>query len=323
MPDQTRRRTLLAGAAFAALMTAATMPAQAAWPEKPITIVISWPAGGATDIVGRALQPHLADRLGTEIIIKNVAGAGGTIGAAEAARAKPDGYTYYLSTPSVLTSMPHMRPLPYDPKGFVPVGRINDTPMVVMVTQESPYHSIEDLVEDARSRPGEVTYASTGAGTLPHITTIALQSDAEIELKHVPFKGSAEVMKALMGGVVDVFSDQAQLVPRYDLRPLGVWAAERLPEFPDVPTMKEQGYDREFSIWLGLFAPEGTPDEIVREMSGVLGDTLADPDVRAEFTKLQLSPSYLDPEQLGAFVETEYERNKELMAIAGIKKKKD
>ncbi|MDF1584825.1 Bug family tripartite tricarboxylate transporter substrate binding protein [Marinimicrococcus flavescens] len=321
MPRHTRRATLLAGAALTAVMTVtAAMPAQAAWPEKPVTFLIPWPAGGATDIVGRALQPYLAERLGTEVIIKNVVGAGGTIGAAEAARAKPDGYTLFLTTPSVLTSMPHMRPLPYDPKGFVPIGRINDTPMVVMVTKTSPHESIADIVEDAKGKPGELTYASTGAGTLPHITMISLQSSADVELKHVPFKGSAEVMKALLGDVVDVFSDQAQLIPRYDLRPLGVWAKERLPEFPDVPTMKEQGYDQAFSIWLGLFGPEGTPDEVVQKMSAVLEDTLEDPAVVEEFKKLQLAPGYMNPGELADFVESEYERNKNLMGMAGIKK---
>lgn len=320
MPDTSRRAMLLAGAAFAALSVAGAAPAEAAWPEKPVTLIIPWPAGGATDIVGRALQPYLAERLGTEVIIKNVAGAGGTIGAAEAARAKPDGYTFFMTTPSVLTSMPHMRPLPYDARTFVPVGRINDTPMVVMVTRDSPYHSIADVLEAAKGNPGGIAYASTGAGTLTHITMISLQNSAGVELKHVPFKGSAEVMKALMGGVVDVFSDQAQLIPRYDLRPLGVWAEERLPEFPDTPTMKEQGFDQAFSIWIGIFGPEGTPDEVVAKLSSVLGETLDDPAVRDEFTKLQLSPGYMDAGELAAFVDSEYEHNKDLMAIAGIKK---
>ena len=161
-----------------------------------------------------------------------------------------------------MTTQPHLRELPYDLDSFEAIGRINITPMVMMVTQESEYQTLEAILEKSKAEPSSVTFASTGAGTLPHISILALNEAAGIETRHLPFQGSANVMQALLGGTVDVFSDQAQLVPQYELHPVAVWADERLPEFPDTPTLKESGYDFALANWLGVFVPTGTPDDV-------------------------------------------------------------
>jgi tripartite-type tricarboxylate transporter receptor subunit TctC len=176
------------------------------------------------------------------------------------------------------------------------------------------------VLDDAKANPAKVKFASTGAGTLPHISILALNKAANIETKHIPYKGSANVMKALLGGEIDVFSDQAQLVPKYDLRALSTWSASRLPEFSAVPTMKELGYDFELENWVGVFAPKGTPQPVIDKLAAALRDTLADQGVIDALDKLKVAVAHLGPAELAAFAQRDYTRNRDLLKEAGLLK---
>lgn len=313
-------RRVLCTLLFAMVLVVPFTSASAQYPDKPVTIIVAWAAGGATDLVTRVMQPVLSQKLGADLIIRNVEGAAGTIGTAESARAPADGYTLLFTPTGPLTTQPHLRDIPYDLDSFAAVGRIAVTPMLMMVTQASPYRSLQDVLDDAKANPGKVKFASTGAGTLPHISILALNKAANIDTKHIPYKGSANVMKALLGGEIDVFSDQAQLVPKYELRALSTWSASRLPEFPDVPTMKELGYDFELENWLGVFAPKGTPQPVIDKLAAALRDTIADQGVIDALDKLKVTVAHLGPAELAVFAQRDYERNRDLLKEAGLLK---
>ncbi len=286
-----------------ALIASVAAPVQAAYPEKPITIIVAWDAGGAIDLVTRSLQPVLSKQLGADLVVKNVSGAAGTIGTAEAARAKPDGYTILITPTGPLTTQPHMRKLPYDFDSFAAIGRIAVSEMLMMATKTSKYKTLKDVVDGAKADPGQVKIASTGAGTLPHISILALDKEAGIKSKHIPYKGSANVMKALLGGEVDLFSDQALLVPKYDLHPIVAWSEKRLPDFPNVPTVKESGYDISMANWAGLFAPKGTPQAVIDKLATALKNTLADPSIIKAMDNLKTDIGYMPPKEFATFAD--------------------
>ncbi len=306
-----------------AAIVATPATAFAAYPERPVTMVVVFPAGGATDLIGRLIQPALAKALGVDVVVKNAGGGGGTIGTAEVAAAKPDGYTIGLAPIGPTTTQPHLRELPYDtPKDLIPVCRVYDSPVVMMAAKDGKYADLKAMVEAAKSAPRSVTYASVAPGSIPHVVMAALEQAAGIEMKHVPFPGSAAMVKALLGGTVDALADVANLAPKYDLRPLAVYAEERMPEFPDTPTMREFGYDLIYSIWGGLFAPAGTPDEAVQTLSAACGEAMTDAKVIEGMKKQQTPIAYLDTAAFTSFVKSEYEKNGKVLAAAGLAKKK-
>jgi tripartite-type tricarboxylate transporter receptor subunit TctC len=314
------RRTLFASAiavAGAALFWSPTS-ALAAYPERPVTIIVAWTAGGATDLVARSIQPELSKKLGAELIIKNIAGASGTIGTAEAARAKPDGYTILITPTGPMTTQPHLRKIPYGLDSFAPVGRIAVAPVMMMVPKTSKLQTLNDVIETAKANPGKLKFASSGAGTLPHIAILALNKAAGIDTKHIPYKGSANAMKALLGGEVDVFSDMAQLVPKYDVHPVISWTKARNPEFPNVASMKEGGFDFEMINWVGMYAPKATPDDVVAKLAEALEAAIQEPSVKEALEKLRVKPGHLGPVEFGKFAAGDSDRNRELLAEAGL-----
>jgi tripartite-type tricarboxylate transporter receptor subunit TctC len=288
-----------------------------AYPTKPVTIVMAWGAGGATDVLARAIQPAWSKNLGAEIVIKNVAGAAGTIGTAEAAAAKPDGYTIIVTPAGPMTTQPHMRKLPYSVDSFAPIGRISINPQMMMVPKDSPYKSAKELFDAIKKQPGKMMAASTGAGTLPHVGIIAMNQSG-LDIKHVPFKSSVDAMKALLGNTVQVFSDQSQLVPSFDVRPIAAWTAQRLPEYKDVPTMKELGYDYDIYNWVGAYAPKGTPPAVLDKLVTSLEKTIKDPAVVDALQKLKVQVSYMGPKEFGPFTVTESARNRKLLQAADL-----
>ena len=311
---------VLAGALIA-LSVSTLRPAQAAaFPDRPITLVVAWDAGGATDLVARAIQPVLSKTLGADLVVKNIAGASGTIGTAEAARAKPDGYTVLVTPTGPMTTQPHLRKIPYDLDSFDAVGRVAVTEVAMMAPKDSPFKTVQDVIAAAKADPGKIKFGSAGAGTLPHVCILALNKAAGIDTKHIPYKGSANAMKALLGGEIDLYSDQAQLVPKYELHPIAMWSEKRLPEYPDVPTMKELGYDYTMANWVGVFVPKGTPAEIIAKLTGALKETLADASVARTMSNLKTDIGYQDPKAFAAFAERDYKLNRDLLKEAGLLK---
>lgn len=288
-----------------------------AYPEKPVTIVVAWGAGGATDILTRALQPAWSKNLGAELIIKNVTGAAGTIGTAEAAAAKPDGYTILVTPAGPMTTQPHMRKLPYSADSFAALGRVSINPQVMMVAKDSPYKTAKELFDAIKKNPGKIIAGSTGAGTLPHVGIIAMNQEG-LNVKHLPFKGSVNVMKALLGDSVQVFSDQSQLVPSFEVRPLATWSASRLSAYPDVPTMKELGLDYDIYNWVGAYAPLNTPPHVLTKLSESLEKTVKDPSVVEALNKLKVQVSHMDPYVFQRFTKSESARNRKLLEAADL-----
>jgi tripartite-type tricarboxylate transporter receptor subunit TctC len=288
-----------------------------AYPDKPVTLVVAWGAGGATDILVRALQPAWSKNLGAQLIIKNVTGAAGTIGTAEVAAAKADGYTIIVTPAGPMTTQPHMRKLPYSVDSFASIGRVSINPQVMMVSKDSPYKTAKDLFDAIKKSPGKIIAASTGAGTLPHVGIIAM-GQSGLDVKHLPFQGSVNVMKALLGNTVQVFSDQSQLVPSFEVRPIATWSASRLPEYPDVPTMKELGFDYDIYNWVGAYAPASTPPHILTKLSDSLEKTVKDPEVVKALNRLKIQTSHMDPFVFQRFTKYESARNRTLLEAADL-----
>lgn len=308
----------VAAVGIAALAFAPAGQAQSDYPSKPVTITVAWGAGGATDSVTRALQDAFARELGADVVVKNVSGAAGTIGTAEVGSARPDGYNVLITPAGPMTTQPHLRSLPYELDSFDSIGRITISPMLMMTAPDSELTSVQDVVDAAKADPGQLTFASAGAGTLPHISILALDNLAGIESKHVPFQGSANAVKALLGGVVEIFSDQAQLAPQYELPALAAWSAERLPEYPDVPTMKELGYDIVMGNWVGMFAPKGTPQDVKDKLTAALKATVEDETTIQNLANLKLKPAWMGQDEFGEFASTVYKQNGNMLAEAGL-----
>jgi len=288
-----------------------------AYPDKPVTIVMAWGAGGATDVIARVLQPVWAKNLGAELIIKNISGASGTIGTAEAAAADADGYTVIVTPAGPITTQPHMRKTPYSVESFAPIGRVSVNPQMMMVSKDAPYKSAKDLFEVIKNEPGKIVAGSTGAGTLPHVGIIAMQQSG-LNIKHVPYKSSVDAMKALLSNTVQVFSDQAQLVQSFDVLPIASWSATRSAEYPNVPTMKELGYDYDIYNWVGAYAPKGVPPSVMEKLISSFKKTMQDPAVLDGLKKMKIQVSYMGPKDFGEFTVIESNRNRKLLQAADL-----
>ena len=309
-------RTLIC--TLAPMAIALGTPAQAAYPERPVTIIVAWTAGGATDLLTRGLQDTFQKALGGQTVVKNIPGAAGTLGTAEAARAAPDGYTILISPIGPITLQPHRMKLDYSYDSYDPICKLVDSPVVLMGAPKSKYKTVADIVAAAKAAPGKIPYGSTGPGTTPHVAMLAFGKAAGIDIKHVPYKGSADVVQGLLTDTVDLFTDQPNLVPQYNLTPIAIYAKERIPTYKDVPTMKEAGYDIEFSIWNTMFAPKGTPEPILAKLEAACRTTMSDASVKEALAKQRQPIQFLDRKGTAEFVASEFKRNGELIRAAGL-----
>ena len=313
-------------AALALALAAAGTPAQP-YPSKPIRVVVPNPAGGFYDLIARTVGLKVGEGLGQPMVVENRVGAGGSLGTEFTAKAPPDGYTIMVGgigphgiAPSLYAN------LPYDPvKDFAPIIHVATTPNILVVHPTSPLHSVEDLVAAARQKPGALSYASNGNGTSQHLAAEMLATTMGLKLNHVPFKGSAPAITAMLGGQVDfafaVAPDALPHVKAGKLRALAVTSAKRAAPLPDVPTMIEGGVpDYEATAWFGYFAPAGTPREIVDRLNAEIARALAAPDVRE-----RLAPGGLSelpggtPERFGALVKSEIAKWSRVVKESGAK----
>lgn len=314
----TRRVALLLGMTAAAAPFAATPSAEAAYPDRPVTIVVAWTAGGATDLLTRGIQDAFQKALGTQVVVKNVPGAAGTLGTAEVAGATPDGYTILVSPIGPITLQPHRLKLTYSADSFDPVCKIVDSPVVLMAAPDSKYKTVADVVKAAKAEPGKLPYGTTGPGTIPHVAKIAFAKAAGIDIKHVPYKGSADVVQGLLTNTVALFTDQPNLVPQYNLTALAIYSANRIPTYKDIPTMKEAGYDLQFSIWNSMFAPKGTPEAVLAKLEGACRTALKDPGVIENLERQKQPIDFLDRKATAAFINAEFKKNGDLIREAGL-----
>jgi tripartite-type tricarboxylate transporter receptor subunit TctC len=295
MTTITRRAAI--GAALAAPLARPAV-AQERFPNRPITIQIAFPAGGATDVQMRSFAEAATRHLGQTVLIENRPGAGGTLPAANMSRARPDGYTVGQMTLPALR-LPHMQRMPYDvTKDFTPIIHLTGYLFAVVVRAESPYRTWQDVVADARARPGAVRTGNTGANGTPHLTMVELAERERVELLHVPFRGEGDLVPALIGGHIDIGaagSGTGQLVDEGRARFLNVWSRERSPRWPSVPTLLELGYQgMVVTSPYGLVGPAGLPPDILRTLHDGFRAALHDPAHIATLARLDMPLEYLD-----------------------------
>lgn len=311
------RRAAILGAALPLLTGPAA--AQKPFPERPVTAIVGFPAGGGTDLIVRGMQRAFERALGQQMIVKNVPGAAATIAAAEAFDAAPDGYTL-LGISNALIIQPHRMKLKYDALAFVPVCLVADTPLVLITTKTSRFKSIADLIAAAKADPGKVPFASPGAGSALHLGMAALDHKLHLKMKHVPFKGTSEMIQAMLAGTLDVTTGQPTTVQQYDLVALASLSARRIAGFDAVPTVKEAtGTEVIASIWTGIFAPPKTPAAIIDVLDRACKAALADTETIEHFAKQSQPITYLGAPAFKAFVAEDYERTRVVIEAAGLK----
>lgn len=283
------------------------------YPTKPIRLIVSFPAGGPTDIMARTMSQKLSESLGQSIVVENKLGAGGNIGADAAAKAAPDGYTLYFGSLSQMAISPALYPkLPFDPvKDFAPIGLVGQLPLFLVVPVNLPVHSLKDLIALAKSKPGRLTYAASISGGTTHLVWELFKSASGVNMKHIPYKGTAIAIPDLLSGNVDALIDAlvttAPHVEAGKLRFIAVTTAKRSTLVPNVPTIAESGFPGFEAIsWSGLFAPAGTPGEIIQKLSTELAKVMALPEVLKRFATLGMEPlASSSPEQFSAFMRSE------------------
>lgn len=315
----------LLAAACVALAACTHAFAQSSYPSRPVKIVVGFAAGSATDILARVAADYLSKSMGQAFVVENKPGAGGGLGTAFAKEAKPDGYTLVAagSGPFAVNAAVY-KSLPYDPvRDFEPIGNIALTPQAFVVNPSSPYHSMKDLVADAKKRPGEIPYASLGKGSTSHLSMEAFMAAAGIKLNHIPFKGSTEAQTSIVGGQVVLMSDTVPgvltLVKGGKLRAIGVAIPERSPYLPDVPTVAEQGWPGFEAVgWIGLAAPAHTPPAILDRLNGELRNMLKDPQVKAKLEQLAFTPVGDSRQHFGEFIASEVAKWKKVARDANV-----
>jgi len=317
-----KRKTL--AAAIAALAACLPAAALAAWPDKPIRMVVPYAAGGGADAAARVVGQRLGAALGQQVVVDNRAGAGGTIGADAVAKAAPDGYTVLFDA-SAFAANPALRKLPYDAqKDFVPVSLVVVAPNLFVVPPQAPYRTMGEFIDFARSHPGRLNYASAGNGSASHLAGETLADLARLDLVHVPYKGGAPALNDVMGGQVSsYFGNTASTLGHVTggkLRALAIGSRKRSPLLPNVPTLIESGLAGfESQEWNGVFVPRGTPAEVVQRLGREIQAAVADPAVKAKLTQLGLEPVGSSPQEFAAFVQAETARAAALVKARDIK----
>ena len=323
--DPTRRQLLQATAGALAL-AGPFAGAQSAWPTRPVTFVVPFPSGGGTDAFARPLTAQLTRSLGKQVIIDNRGGAGGTVGATIAAKAAPDGYTFFMGAVHHAIA-PSMYPkLDYNLEtDFIPVGLISNVPQVIVVNpQRVPVADLKGLLELLRKNPGKLNYASAGNGTSHHLAAELFKLQTRTFITHIPYRGAGPALQDLIAGQVDLMFDglgsSATHIKSGRIKALAVAAKTRAPGFPELPTSAEAGVPSyQVATWYGLWAPKGTPKDIVEHMQAEMRKAFATPELQATWNSLGTDVPNLYGEAFGGFVGSEIKRWAEVVKSSGAK----
>ena len=324
LPRGLSRRELLLGAGSVALSGAGW--AQGTWPSKPVTIVVPFPAGGGTDAFARPLFALMTKNLGKQFVIDNKGGAGGTVGAGVAAKAAPDGYTFFMGAVHHAIA-PAMYPkLDYNLEtDFIPIGLIGAVPQVIVVNpQRVPVNDLQGLLAYVRKNPGKLNYASAGNGTSHHLAGELFKLQTQTFITHIPYRGAGPALQDLIAGQVDILFDglasSATHIRNGRIKALAVASPKRAPGFPEIPTTAEAGVPSYVvSTWYGLWAPKGTPKEIVDRMRAELGKALTSDELKAAWNGLGAETPDMMGESFGRFVSSEIKRWAEVVKSSGAK----
>jgi tripartite-type tricarboxylate transporter receptor subunit TctC len=318
-------RDLTTSALFVLVMSGA--PAAAQYPDKPITVVVPFAAGGPTDVVTRLLGDHMSRTLGQTIIVENVGGAGGTIGMTRAALANPDGYTIAVGNTGTQSAAPALYPnLKYDPaKSFAQIGITNFTPQAIVAKKSTQASSLKEFIDYLKANSEKLTYGHAGVGSIAHVSGLLFNAQFGLKPTLVPYRGTGPALQALVAGQLDYMIDQSlNVIPQVKAGTIKVYAIaapERLSSLPDAPTTSEAGVDFVFRAWNAMVAPKGTPKEIVGRLADALSKALDDPKVQERYNELGSSVPTADergPAGLQKLVETETARITPVIKAAGV-----
>ncbi len=290
--------------------------AQAEYPERSIGMMIPFSAGGGTDVPGRFFAAEMEKILGTDIVVSNVTGAGGTIGATQLSKAKPDGYNLGFMPVGTTTTQPHLRKTSYNADSWAPICLVAQGPLFVTVLEDSPIRTIDDLIAKAKS--DRVVTGGPPPGSLPHIAQAAVANAYGVKFNYLPHEGINEVAKSMLGGRVDMAIWFSDAKARFGLRPLAILDLERSEEFPDVPTLAELGKPVESYVWFGFFAPAGTPEQIVTKLSDACDIAANSESFRENMKKAKRQVRYLPRQEFAEFFAQQYEQNGALLKEAGL-----
>lgn len=287
------------------LVLASAAGAEEPYPTRPVTLVVPFPPGGIADLTARPLAPVLERLLKQPVVVANKAGAAGAVGMQSVAVAKPDGYTLMVALVSIST-IPEVDALfgrtpAFRRDQFVGIARLNADPPILVVGAETPWKTLRELVEDAKKRPGEITYSSSGVYGASHVPMEMFLHAAGLRMGHLPTTGGAPAMTAVLGGHAALWASPPALAAPHlkagKIRGLATWGATRLAAFPEIPTMRELGYDVEYYLWAGLFAPKNVPAHVVKVLREATRQVVQDPEFRSAMGKIQTPIAYLDADE--------------------------
>ncbi len=311
IPPRSSRRSFVLGALGAATLGTSTRLLAQTWPERPITFICPWPAGGTADQSMRALCTVAGRILGQAIAVENRAGASGMIGSKALASAKPDGYTIG-QIPISVTRFSQLGTLQADPrKDYTYIARTSGQTFGIAVPANSRFKTLQDFVAAARAKPGSITYAHAGVGGATHVGMEEFAAAAGIQLSHVPYKGGAEALQGVLGGHVDALADSSSWAPHVEagkLRLLATWGEQRTPRFKEVPTLKDLGYNVVVDAPNGIGAPKGLPPEVEAKLRDAFRQAVASPEFKSVADRLDAPLLYLDGPDYAKYVNTVYQK---------------
>jgi tripartite-type tricarboxylate transporter receptor subunit TctC len=323
------RRLFIAVAALAAsapLLAPISASAQAAYPSRPIRLIVPFPAGGGTDLIAREVANKVATSNGWSIVIDNKPGSGGNLGVDAAAKAVPDGYTLVLGQTSNLAINPTLyTKLPYNvEKDLTPVGLVASAPLVLVVSSDSPYKTLADVVAAAKATPEALNYASSGSGTVAHLATELFQKTANVRFTHVPYKGAAQGSTDLIGGQIQMYMSSIPTLIGHiksgKMRPIVVTSLKRTADLPNVPTVDESGFKGfEAATWFGVVGPAGLPKDVVAKLNAAFNKAIEDPEVKRKLAAQGADVRGSTPEAFGAYIRSETVRWGKVVKESGAK----
>ena len=320
-----RRREFLtlAGASVAAGFSTRVSAQAQNWPDKPVKLILPYAPGGATDLIGRPWAEKLTQAFGQQFVIENRGGAGGMIGTETASKAAPDGYTFLLTPNATLSVLPNMRKTPYDPvKSFDPVARVGDLVCGFVIHPAVGPKNFAEMIAYAKANPGKLSYGSAGLGTSTQLRLEMLKYRAGIDILHVPYRGSADALNDLLPNTVQMMNEINVLphVKAGKLILLDINYGERHPDFPDIPTLTECGYpNSDVPIWYSIFAPTGTPQDIIAKLNAKVVEIIATDEMKARMRSINVIVPTQTPEQMAKHLVEDLGRNGEIIKAANIK----
>lgn len=313
---------ILAASALATLALPGLGQAADKWPSRTVEVITPYPAGGSSDATTRLVADSLSKLTDESFVVINKAGAGGTLGVSYALHQKPDGYTILVTPMATVTLAPWLRNLDYSLEDLIPVAKVSSSYGLITTNNDTTSSNYKEFVAAAKKNPGKFKFGTNGVGSVVHLTAVSLHKMAGIDLLHIPYKGASSTIPDLLGGRIDIMYDPATtpLVAAGKLKGLAVTADIRNPEFPNISTLKEQGFNLPFTgSWFGVFVPKGTPDEIVEKLAGLLKNALSTPQAREVLLKMSMYPNYEGPKEFSNSVHQDSIAMRKIVKSEGLK----